>query len=384
MEAPQYVRKADFFLRLVLVVFFLAIIVTPEVIFQLCERPGISSMTEKRRLANRPIFSIDSLEIFPKRYEQYYNDNFSFRKCFIQLNSLFTAKTYGISAIPDVLIGKQGWLYYVSKTQGNSLEDYKGLIKIDKRSLELIRENLERRTQSLKLKGIKFVVVVAPDKQSIYPEYLPDNAQRKRRYPTRLDQIIEYLKENTSVQILDVRNILLEEKKAGPLPLYKKTDSHWNYLGGFVAYKEIMRSISFVPKKKNDFEWEHVNKGRGDLANMLALNDQVTEENMIEVKELFESDLTFQNFEKDYGYKKKIQISVAIQNRKNINTQKLLIFHDSFGEGLIKFLCNDFQETVAINTNLFSSSIIEKERPDVVIFQLVERNARSLAWREME
>jgi alginate O-acetyltransferase complex protein AlgJ len=316
MEAPQNFRKANYFLRLVLVVCFLAVIVTPEVMFQLSERPGTSSMNEKRRLAVRPIFVVDSLEIFPKKYEQFYNDNFWFRKYFIQLNSLFTAKTYGISAIPDVLIGKQGWLYYVSKTQGNSLEDYKGLIKLDKRSLELIRENLERRTQSLKLKGIKFVVVVAPDKQSIYPENLPDNAQRKRRYPTRLDQIIKYLKGNSTVQILDVRNALLEEKKANPLPLYKKTDSHWNYLGGFVAYKEIMRSISLEPMKKNDFEWEHVNSGRGDLANMLALNEQITEENMINVKGLFESDLAFQNSEKDYGYKKRSKFQSLFKNER--------------------------------------------------------------------
>ena len=47
----------------------------------------------------------------------------------------------------DVLIGKNGWLYYVAKSQGNSLEDYKGLISMDKRSLELIRENLEQRTK---------------------------------------------------------------------------------------------------------------------------------------------------------------------------------------------------------------------------------------------
>lgn len=384
MDARDYIPKLARFLKIAFVTIFLSVVFTPEIVFQLSVKSNTSSILEKRRLADRPIFSFDSVKTFPRKYEQFYNDNFPFRKYLIQINSLFSAKTYGISAIPDVLIGKNGWLYYVSKTQGNSLEDYKGMIRVDKRSLELIREKLEKRTIALKQKGIKFVVVVAPDKQTIYPEHLPDNAQRKRRYPTRLDQIIEYLKTNSSVQILDVRNALLEEKKTATLPLYKKTDSHWNYLGGFIAYQEIMKSISITPKAKNDFEWENLNSGRGDLANMLALDEQITEENTIGVKNLFQSDFSTYNEKRGYGLKNEIEISCTINKNKDTDGKKLLVFHDSFGEGMFKFLCIHFTETVFINTNLFSSSIIEKEKPDIVIFEVVERYAPSLGWGEME
>lgn len=375
-------RKIDELFGLILLMAFLSIVLIPELFFQLSFLPNTSSLTENRSLTGLPDFSLDSISVFPKKYEKYYNDNFSFRDIFIRLNSGFSAKTYGISAIPDVLIGKSGWLYYVAKSQGNSLEDYKGLISMDKRSLELIRENLEQRTKVLKANGIKFLVVVAPDKQTIYPENLPDNAKRERRYPTRLDQIIEYLNKNSTVQILDVREALRQEKNKSILPLYMKTDSHWNDWGGFIAYQKIMETLSIEAQSREDFEWSNRNEGRGDLANMLALNENITEPNMIQVTGSFETDISFQNDEKDYGYKERNKRLIAINKNKDL--PKLLFFHDSFGAALFKFLGGHFRESIFIHSDSFSTPIIDQEKPNVVILEVVERYAPVLARGEME
>ncbi len=107
-------RSIARFLNVIMVTSFLIIIFFPL----LDEGFGLhldkSENTEKRILASRPNFSLESIEVFPSRYENYYNDNFSFRNSLVRLNSVITSKAYDLSAIPDVLSGKEGWLYYIS------------------------------------------------------------------------------------------------------------------------------------------------------------------------------------------------------------------------------------------------------------------------------
>ena len=366
----------------ILVFLFLLIISLPLVDRQLGLRWDSFISTEKRLLAVQPRFTWNSIVVFPRKYEEYFNDNFSFRTLLVKINSYLLRRAFGLSAIPDVVIGKDGWLYLTSKDYGNSLEDYMGLIDVDQGTLELIRINLEQRTKELQAKGIQFLVVVAPDKQSIYPDYLPDNWKRNKRYSTRLDQVVEYLKAKSTVQILDVRNALLKERKTAQFPLYKKTDSHWNYFGAFVAYQQIMASFSMMPLQKKDFQWQQQTAQSGDLAEMLAASDQYKEENDITFSPIVKSKVTFVETENAYGTSLESKRLVA-SNKDRLST-KLLVFHDSFGEGLFKFLSNHFGESVFINSNLFSMAIVEKEKPNVVVFELVERFSLSLSWKELK
>ena len=77
----------------------------------------------------------------------------------------------------------------------------------------------------------------------------------------------------------------------------------------------------------------------------------------------------------------------SVKLRRAINADsslpKLLVFNDSFGEVLEPFLSLHFRETVFIGSQ-FSSVIIEQEKPDMVIMEVVERYAPSLAWGELK
>jgi hypothetical protein len=57
---------------------------------------------------------------------------------------------------------------------------------------------------------------------------------------------------------------------------------------------------------------------------------------------------------------------------------KLLMFQDSFGERLNPYLSESFSESLYIWTPGVSLAIIEKEKPHVVILELVERHLSSL------
>ncbi len=357
------------FFNIALVVSFLCIIFFPLIDHELGLNLDKIKNTEKRNLAKRPHFSIDSIETFPSRYDNYYNDNFSFRNFLVKLNSVITSKAYDLSAIPDVLIGKDGWLFYISKDQGNSREDYMGRLHVNKITLDSIRAKLEQRSRELKLKGIRFLVTIAPDKHSIYPDFLPSNIGKRGRYPTRLDQIIFYLKKNSSVQILDLRDALIKGRDTEPIPSFKMTDTHWNYFGGFLAYQEIMRSLSMIPKQKTDFKWDIIKTNGLDLAGMLGASDQFKEDNEIAFTPLFPNDLTFTKID---NYEFPMHGNVVISANKDQSLPKLLMFHDSFGGSIQPFLAYHFRESVFI-TDRYSTAEIIKEKPDIVIVEIVER-----------
>lgn len=136
------------------------------------------------------------------------------------------------------------------------------------------------------------------------------------------------------------------------------------------------------PKLASDFEWKQANQGRGDLANMLALDERITEENQILFTTSFENEISFHEKENNYGTS--LEKKSLIATNKDKALPKLLVFQDSFGEALLKFLSYHFRESVFIQSDSYSSAIIEKESPDVVIFEIVERYAPFLADGELK
>jgi hypothetical protein len=309
--------------------------------------------TEKRALARFEWSSITNYHDF----RDYFNDNFGFRVLLVRLNSVIKQKLFNAPAVPQVILGRNGWLYYYSEkaNDGISMNDYMGLALFTNDELSEIRKNVEEQRDWLKDRGIGYMIVVCPSKQSIYPEYLPD-AIRKRKGKTRLDQVMEYLTENSDFQIIDVRDKLLEAKLR--YDVYCKTDTHWNSYGGFIAYREIVKHLSIyfsgiAPAEISHFEIiREPNNGKGDLALMLAMNGHLEDENIkLEVR--------------DPQLLPKRRVPCAI------------IYHDSFAVALMPYFVQSFERVVVRPHNRSLASIdpelIEEEKPDVVILELAER-----------
>ena len=55
---------------------------------------------------------------------------------------------------------------------------------------------------------------------------------------TAADILTDYIKANTDVKVINVKDGLIPAKEAGQL--YLKTDTHWNQLGSYNAYSYIL------------------------------------------------------------------------------------------------------------------------------------------------
>jgi alginate O-acetyltransferase complex protein AlgJ len=333
------------------------------------------SSTEKRRLAERPALDLKpgTLTTFPSRFEAYFNDHFGYRNLFIRRYNRIMKKYFAKSPVPNVLIGKNNWLFF---TDSNLIEDFVGVDLFTEEELETWRLNLEHKRNWLAKHGIRYLFVVAPNKQTIYPEYLPDYLQ-KERGQSRLQQLVAYLKTHSDVSILDLSDVLAEAKKRHRI--YHMTDTHWNDRGAYTAYRAIMDRIRQwypeIPSAQNRIiESESTLGPGGDLAGMLDMADAMQEKRPAlrvqstclpqKIQGIDELDLITPNKPK------------SVMTKCDKSKMRAVVFRDSFFEPLIPFMAEDFNQIVYIWTQYDHSimeKLIEQQKPQIVIEEMVER-----------
>lgn len=219
--------------------FFLLLLFLPVCLTGISKEVTPGGLEEKRQLAEMPSFprASDAIKTFPRRFEAYYNDRFQLRDVMIRGHNRLKIKILKKSPQKDVLMGRDGWLFY---KRNNLLEDFFALEPFTEEDLDTRRHLLEAKRDWLSSQGIPYFFVVAPNKQSIYPEKMPQ-AYYRSRGPSRLDQLVDHMRTRSDVNIVDLREDLLEAKASDQV--YFLADTHWNEKGAFIAYRSIMDAI---------------------------------------------------------------------------------------------------------------------------------------------
>ncbi|KWT82790.1 alginate O-acetyltransferase AlgX-related protein [Candidatus Magnetominusculus xianensis] len=334
------------------------------------------NISEQRSLASNPKLSIKNLAKFPAQYTQYFEDNFGFRDMFIRWNNRFKVTVLKTSPIPhQVAFGHDGWLYM---TAIDTIEDYRGNAPFKKEELIKIKGTLLARQRWLRERGIDYYLLVPPNKETIYPEYLPEFIN-KVSSTTKLDQLITLL-DNTTFKIIDLRDSILEAKNNGRL--YFKTDTHWNSFGAFMGYQKIINALGkdypqLVPKAISDFKVTAGARGAGDLYRLISVADLFTDDEVIftPVTPFKSKDAAPGNYVHTYRTPTNPLIVREVDDGR---LPKVVVFRDSFFMHPLDFFAEHFRRSVYVWTMTFDTDIIEKEHPDIVITEIVERNLYTL------
>jgi len=344
---------------------------TLDSFFNLDKAPWLN---EKRTPATFPEITpnIKRLLTLPAGLEAYYNDHFGFRRRLIRWEQHWKQDIFKESSRPDVMIGRDGWLFLTSM---HMIEHYRGLKTFTPDELKSWQSLLEKRRDWLIQRGIKYLFVIPPDKHSAYPEYLP-TWMTKMGTETKLDQFLAYMKVHSTVEVLDLRPALLDAKKTARTYLY--TDTHWNSYGGFIGYQSVMRSLMLQlpdlgePLPLEAFEFTHFQETGGDLSTMLGQEMAEREGFQLTAR----PPLQFPTAAEDINiYAKKWPKYMEPFYTENPSGKfKLLMFHDSFSNAWVPFLGYHFKRVVYIWQYNWNSSVIEKETPDVVVDEILERS----------
>ena len=355
----------------ILISCFLLLLLMPTLVGKEEVQGNVNS--ENRILVAKPELTWDSILSFPESYDNYFSDNFGFREDLVSLLSYLKVKLFNESSVPDkVIIGQNGWMYL----WGNFYQIKQDYTRENLHSTEELKEVFDTWDQTQKKlneSGIKHYIAFYPNKHTIYPEFLPYRIKLLQKDTiSRADQVLKYFKETkSSLKLLDIRSNLISAKKNGIL--YHKHDSHWNDLGAFLAYRELIPFItqgldSISPiKSKSDYDISFKNETGGGLLKALGLENDGA---FMEENPHFKSKETINIVNGDTKYFPPSTIIDINHNSKNKLTA--LFFRDSFTIALRPFISQHFYKTVYIWGG-YDYKIVQKVRPDIVVEGNVER-----------
>ncbi len=390
MESKQIINRL---VDLLIVAVFSVSLLLPLILWAVQKDEPYSGV-EKRELQTFPVVSLqNSFTDFTRAFDSYFQDHFGLREFLIHRYHREASKRFGVTGVPNVVEARDGWLYLSS---GFLLDDLKGRLQFSDREKEQFWNQVVRRQKWLKEQGVAYIFLVAPNKQTIYPEYLPHYYQGSGE-SSRLDQLLVSRPERGAESFLDVRARLTAQKANGRL--YHKSDTHWNKWGASFAAAEIFKRTrelfpDFSRWKPLPFAASWNETRGGDLALMIGKLD-VIRENRPVIEPAAVTAVT-------KGVPPSLVGLLTVPQLRPHHTAKsgrplrVLVLHDSFFENLKPFVSEGYGEVFYLwkyyddtTRAFFKGDMLKKMvalyQPDLVVEELVERNLpRYLAFPVQE
>jgi len=300
-----------------------------------------------------------------------------------------------------VVVGRQGWLFLgnhydqvMDKTRGIEVAD-----TAPARMAASVRE-LKQRQDWLTGKGIMSLFVIAPNKHTTYSEFLPwDDPPPVRNFT---DEFIARAR-SVDLNLLDLRPIMLKAR-SGSEPLYFETDSHWNAYGAYLGYRATLAAVNELYGAQiqaltvTTQRW--VARGAGDLARLLKFDTLLDKDVDRDVHLSYQGSdaiLCIQKLDiarlapRGRCQKSRNRILAvhahpqASFNQQALNRMNVLWLRDSFGNGNSKFYQQTFSRIWEVDYKHFANlrwrEVIGKLHPDLVIYQVAEREIHGPAFR---
>jgi len=300
----------------------------------------------------------------------YYSDNFGFRGELLATYEFCKTALFSINPFPEkVVLGTNGF-YFLGNSFSDVIKESKGISCFSESQLGIIENNILTIGEECRQRGITIYIAVAPNKHSVYGQYLPII---KSKHPTKLEQVVTRMSHH-QINIIDLKR---------DFPIYKDKrlfylhGTHWNSYGSFLGYRTFMDYIvRDFPELKvfsiNDFKLDTITSDTNDLTGMLSL--KIPEDKVImEPKYVINARQEKPKLPvPDHYIRKRNSDDYEIRYINNGGPLKALIFRDSFFDAMIPFFRDSFGESVFI-WSAFDRSLIEIEKPDLIIYEVIER-----------
>ena len=329
-----------------------------------------------------------------------YSENILGKYKLIGLNTRFTQAISGGEYMEsnEVLLGKDGWMFYKTETDGTPLHDYMGINSFSGDELARVYGNFCDVSETIYYHRVKLraekgrplflperdaiensyglAVLTVPNKEQVYSAYMPDTVE-KISDGSRLTQLTDYIGDKG-------QGILMMNRYVPPwtytdisgvfkyaydkYPLYYKTDTHWTDVGAYLALTKVMDTIN----ESDALSGKTGYMGQTDNKMSAAVLDDVT----FNAEPGFVGDLTKISATSDRFSDITYRIDGDSIPDKYKTNQKLLIVGDSFGDSLQHVAKYCYGEVRFLDIKEYSDKFedeLDTYQPDLVIFECVER-----------
>jgi hypothetical protein len=333
------------------------------------------TLDEKRVLATRPALpnSVAQVRAFPKAFDAYVHDQFPPR---VQLIAGLNYLRYrlGYSGASQVIVGNDGWLFH---DNGNHLEYPAASVPLSATDLDVWTTVFAARARWLAEHDIAYAVLVAPAKEDVYADQLPEWARVARDHRKEdQDAILAALRARGLDGPIDLRPAFIEAIAHGQR-LYSPFDTHWNGRGAYLGYRGLLRSLSahfprLQPRPLQDFPIDATSGLPRDLALMLGI-----------------ADFVHQDYPQFRSPPPPSPANIRYLGTREYWTEphvvttgfpgpRLLMTMDSFSNALLPFLLPHFSQIVIAHNQdgYFRQDLIERFHPDIVLLEVFGSSLR--------
>ncbi len=285
---------------------------------------------------------------------------------------------YDGSGYKQVVVGLDGHLHYAE-----TLPDYLGTNRMSQDTVDGYLGYMKAKAERIHAVSpdTEIIYVVAPNHLTVYPETAPGYLLNERvSEESKLDQLLAAFSDTDYVRFIDLKTPLLQAKKTAPYRLYNKTDTHWNELGAYYAYAQIMNHISkrfpaAAPDPLDAFDVYTLDADGGDMVNFLGIDLNSVKEHGVYVRA-----------------KKGLQSGIVKDHSMNFanawfsdmhefridkeGLPTMIMYRDSFSTNLMSFLAEKFSYSRFSTMWEYSEELelYEEIKPDYIIYEFVERN----------
>lgn len=270
--------------------------------------------------------------------------------------SSFTSAATCVASM-NVIMGTNNWLYMENRKIGDQPTNA---------LLTEIKTAVQAADKKMQGKNIDFCLAIMPDKELVYPEYLPTAL----RPPNQSwgDTVSKYLNANTTSKIVYPRQELMSAKASNQV--YYKYDSHWNGVGGFIGAQQICMQLLGNRTGLNDVKVLAGSNISGNLAKILGMQNVYNDDRVYTIG----------------NYKDNIRVETVessnsgqfIHTKSNAPVKKtLIVICDSFTTAMREYLSKEFSECYFIRRELIDRDVINLSnyRADAIVFETLERLA---------
>lgn len=314
---------------------------------------------EKRHARTFPsILKEDKWNIkFFSELTDYFSDYFAYRQELATADAVIKSRVFHVSNNEKVIVGKDEWLFFEE-----TKDDYMGRNLLSSRGGHNCAKVLSLLQEEAVRQGCEFLFVPAPNKNSLYPEYMPDRYV-KESAENNYSLLIKAM-EKQQVNFVDLKEAFGKQDTI----LYHKLDTHWNNAGAAFANRQILEHIGkeYVDYSKETYQIQ--NSFAGDLWGMLYPKWNRLDENVIyDRPHIYE-------YCNDVETTEDMFIETGCQGKEG----SLVMFRDSFGNALLPFLADEYGAAFFTKAVPYDLSLIRQYEADTVLLELTERHIASL------
>lgn len=310
-----------------------------------------------------------------KKINANFTKNFPLKQDYFSIYSHIKKDIFKSLPVPKKVFKLNNGWYFLGDTYSNNLSESKGFLLFTKGEINRLVQNLTFKRDWCKKNNFTYIMAIAPNKESVYGNLIPITKFGNNKKMHQLDSICKTLK----IPFIDLGKQIPNKNK---IISYNKTDTHWNDYGAYFGYKEFIEKMTLWYPNKNigkpypitDYYFEK--KWVKEIGDLKQMANEPKGEDIVILKNKYKP--------KSYKVEQKIipkyKILVdpseyELRFKANVNNKiKILFIRDSFCGVLLKYISEHFDESVYIFHRDFDLQLLNNEKPEFIIEEIVERD----------